>query len=70
MCKWGKTKRVELCNPAIQRPVAFKTRGETWASVDYCIADFIQWLNDLGIETKGCCCGHSKEMGGVIIRRF
>ncbi|MGG1531397.1 hypothetical protein [Brevibacillus agri] len=28
--------------------------------VDACIADEIQKLNDLGVVTLGCCCGHGK----------
>lgn len=33
------------------------------AKVDACIAPLVQMLNDYGIETLGCCCGHGKEDG-------
>ncbi|WP_152619485.1 hypothetical protein [Cohnella kolymensis] len=29
--------------------------------VDACIADEIQYLNDQGVVTLGCCCGHGKS---------
>ncbi len=28
--------------------------------VDKCIADEIEWLHSIRIETTGCCCGHNK----------
>lgn len=36
--------------------------------VDACIADYVQKMNDLGIETVGCCCGHGLGTGDVLIR--
>lgn len=35
--------------------------------VDSCIADIVQVLNDAGIYTRGCCCGHGKEDGYIAL---
>jgi len=45
MCEWGTDREV-----VIRRRVA----------VDACIAAEIEWMNDLGVHTTGCCCGHGK----------
>ena len=56
MCKWGQYKEIVLCKPN-------KFSKRTKVFVDYCIADVVQMLNDYGVQTTGCCCGHNK---GVI----
>jgi hypothetical protein len=40
-----------------------------WAckGVDACIAPIIQALNDGGIYTASCCCGHGKEDGTIYL---
>jgi hypothetical protein len=38
-----------------------------WKAVDYCIAPLVQALNDAGIYTAGCCCGHGREDGNIIL---
>lgn len=43
MCKWGTDKEVTLVRKVF---------------VDECIADFVVWLNEQGVYTTGCCCGH------------
>lgn len=53
MCKWGTDKEVMLCKPL---PIS----GRKMVKVDACIARLVQTLNDYGIETIGCCCGHGK----------
>lgn len=35
--------------------------------VDSCIAPIVQALNDAGIYTSGCCCGHGKEEGTIFL---
>jgi hypothetical protein len=35
--------------------------------VDYCLAPLIQMLNDYGVKTLGCCCGHGKSRGMILI---
>jgi hypothetical protein len=58
MCKWGTDKTVKLCKPML-------VSGRTEIAVDDCIADLVQALNDAGIETIGCCCGHGKVDGDI-----
>lgn len=35
--------------------------------IDTCIADIIKALNDAGIGTTGCCCGHGMEPGTILL---
>jgi len=53
MCKWGIDKEITLCKPL---PISKKKK----IKVDACIAPLVQALNDYGIETIACCCGHGK----------
>lgn len=53
MCKWGTNKDVTLIKA---KPFSGRKR----IKVDACIAPLIQMLNDYGIETIACCCGHGK----------
>lgn len=51
MCKHGTIEYVSIINP---------NQAKNTVPVDACIAEEIQQLNDLGIITLGCCCGHGK----------
>jgi len=53
MCKWGTDREVVLMKP---KPIS----GRKKIKVDACIAPLVQMLNDYGIETIACCCGHGK----------
>ncbi len=53
MCKWGTSKDVFT-----MKVKPFSGRREI--PVDACIAPLVQMLNDYGIETIACCCGHGK----------
>ena len=53
MCKWGKDKNVTLMKP---KPFS----GRRTIKVDACITPLVQMLNNYGIETIACCCGHGK----------
>ena len=56
MCKHGTDKQIHVIhrnNPNIKD-------GWHEINVDACIANEIQELNNLGIITLGCCCGHGK----------
>ncbi len=33
--------------------------------IDACIADMVKALNDGGIKTRGCCCGHGVTTGHI-----
>ena len=37
--------------------------------VDACIADFVKWLNDMGIHTISSRCGHGKGPTGILFER-
>jgi len=39
------------------------------AKVDACIAPLIQILNDFGVKTRNCCCGHGEYQGIIIIEQ-
>lgn len=58
MCKWGTDKQIQLNRP---RPVS----GRVVIEVDACIAPLVQMLQDYGVVTTGCCCGHGKAPGWV-----
>lgn len=53
MCKWGTDKEVKLCEPKM---ISKRTK----IKVDSCIAPLVQMLNNYGIKTESCCCGHGK----------
>jgi hypothetical protein len=59
MCKWGTDAIVRLAHPM---PVS----GRMEVAVDACMAPLVQILNDYGIHTMGCCCGHGHEDGDVL----
>lgn len=65
MCKWG--------THAIMRVPMLADLSYTgefrWAekSVDACIAPIVLALNDAGIYTANCCCGHGKVPGEIIL---
>ncbi len=63
MCEWGTdtTLRVPIS-------AACSYTGEfRWANkaVDSCIAKYVQALNDAGLYTSGCCCGHGITDGFI-----
>jgi len=38
-----------------------------WKGIDKCIAPIVKALNDAGIYTSGCCCGHGKMNGNILL---
>jgi hypothetical protein len=65
MCKHGKEVVLKVPVPAV-----LSSTGELrWddKAVDSCIALIVQALNDAGIYTSGCCCGHGKSDGNIIL---
>lgn len=60
MCKHGNTIEMEL-------PIVGDFRFGI-ADIDLCIAPIIKALNDGGIITKGCCCGHGEVMGYIHLK--
>lgn len=63
MCKWGNLKPCRV----IRRNNPSVADGQHWILVDACIANYVQRINDQGIITVGCCCGHGKSQGSVLI---
>ena len=59
MCNWGIDTIIKLAYP-------MPNSGRTEIGVDACIAPLIQILNNYGIHTVGCCCGHGKANGSVL----
>ena len=59
MCDWGSEAIVDLCAP-------MDVSGRTQIAVDQCLAPLVQALNDYGVHTVGCCCGHGKSEGSVL----
>ena len=59
MCKQGTDKDVFLF-----KPKTFSLRKKI--KVDACIAPLVQILNNYGIETIACCCGHGKTAKSYI----
>lgn len=63
MCEHGNTKMVSLCRPR-------ETSGRVEVPVDECIAEEVQFLNDVGIITVGCCCGHGTNNKSILIHEL
>lgn len=38
-----------------------------WKGVDRCIAPIVRALNNAGIYTANCCCGHGDVLGSIIL---
>jgi hypothetical protein len=52
-------------------PADLSYTGEPrWAikGVDRCIAPIVHALNIAGIYTAGCCCGHGKADGSIVLQ--
>lgn len=66
MCEWGNT--VPLSVPI---PASLSHTGEArWAEkpIDSCIAPIVRALNDAGIYTAACCCGHGERDGEIVLQ--
>lgn len=63
MCKWGTWKKLKLKIPADLS----STGKEKWkmCKIDSCIADIVEALQNAGIDMRGCCCGHGKDLGDI-----
>lgn len=56
-----------MCNETVLLKVP---TCDDWSEqeIDRCIAPLVQALNDGGILTSSCCCGHGKELGHIWLR--
>lgn len=59
MCDWGATVNLRVRIPAESSHTG-AARWDTKA-IDRCLVPLVQALNDAGLYTAGCCCGHGKE---------
>lgn len=65
MCEWGTE---VILNVPI--PADLSYTGEfRWdnKAIDACIAPIIDALNQAGIYTASCCCGHGKGEGSIVL---
>ncbi len=65
MCQWGTTEVLEVTIPA-HLSYTGEVRQKK-VGIDSCIAPIIKALNDGGITTIACCCGHGKRPGSIIL---
>jgi hypothetical protein len=65
MCKWGNTIILMVPIPAYLS-YTDKFRWDK-KGIDSCIAPIVQALNNAGIYTSNCCCGHGKEDGEIFL---
>lgn len=63
MCQWGTTKLIQV----IRRNHDDYPDGRHEVGADACIADYVQAMNDKGIVTVGCCCGHGNAPPTVLV---
>ena len=65
MCKHGTTKEINV----IRRANRSVEDGWHKRHVDACIADHVQLMNERGIITLGCCCGHGEYKGHILVSK-
>lgn len=63
MCKHGTDRMVEQS----RLPGGEYRDKERLIPIDECIADIVLALNDGGVHTKACCCGHGHPPGEIIL---
>lgn len=63
MCAWGTDQIIHV----IRRNHPDTPDGWHPVAVDACIADYVQRMNDQGVITVGCCCGHGKGRPVVLV---
>jgi hypothetical protein len=65
MCEWGQTARAWVPIPAhLSHTGQFRW---DWKEIDSCLFDIVHALNEAGVYTAGCCCGHGKELGDIFL---
>lgn len=65
MCSWNNTAPLHV--KAHKNWVRHISDGRKLIEVDSCLADIIYALNEAGIHTEACCCGHGKRPGNIIL---
>lgn len=65
MCEWGNTKEMVVTVPA-----GLSHTDKTYqklVGIDSCIYNIVKALNEGGVYTDACCCGHGKRPGDIIL---
>jgi len=65
MCEWGNDVILLVPIPA-NLSYTGKFRWD-YKGIDSCIAPIVKALNDAGIYTASCCCGHGKADGIILL---
>ena len=65
MCEWGES---ELCYVKVPARLSH-TGKDRWkrVGVDRCIVGLVRALNRAKVYTSGCCCGHGKGGGKIML---
>ncbi len=54
MCKWGTDTKIKLYSGKVIK-------------IDSCLKEIIEAMDKFGVKTVGCCCGHGKSRGSIMI---
>ena len=59
MCKWGTNLPAKVLTPGCD--------GTEIVMVDACLRQLVEAINAGGFRTIGCCCGHGKGKGSILL---
>lgn len=65
MCEWGDVVILKLKIPS-HLSYTGKERMKD-CEIDRCIAPIVKSLNDVGMTTIACCCGHKRGLGNIVL---
>jgi hypothetical protein len=65
MCEWGTWTVLRLTIPADLSHTGQDREKD--CDIDSCIARIVRALNDGGVPTVACCCGHGKQPGRITL---
>lgn len=65
MCEWGTEVLLDVPIHPDDSYTGQLRRAKK--GVDACIADIVEALNQAGIYTRSCCCGHGKQDGSILL---
>ena len=54
--------------PRIENTDLIEKSAKGFITVDACMHAPVLMLNKLGVQTLGCCCGHGKRPGVILIK--
>lgn len=58
---------LHYCSGCGKKPIIMEINRRT-RDVDRCIAPIVKALNEAGVETVACCCGHKRRPGNIILK--